>query len=164
MAKPTEREMNESLRREEEWRRDYYALDPITLGDPMAFSDEPPGPEYFASWPDHDPKAMGADSEAVWRRLCQSCCGWPTAPTGLEFYRAVRAEKPTDRQKCLISMWIIEASRADLFDAWGEHVYTWRELVTAFHRVEYLNAYKRRRELNQLAMTPEYNGVKLWTR
>ena len=62
----------------------------------------------------------------------------------------------------LISVWAVEASSLDLFDAWGEHVYTWRQLVAALHRAGPINTYVRFRELNRMAMVESYNGVDLW--
>lgn len=128
----------------------------------MAFSNTPAPETYFRDWPDHDPDHMGRTSEAVARRLISSCAGWPRRPTASEFYDAIRAERPTRRQQVLISVWAVEASSLDLFDAWGEHVYTWRQLVAALHRAGPINTYVRFRELNRMAMVESYNGVDLW--
>lgn len=59
-------------------------------------------------------------------------------------------------------MWAVEASSLDLFDAWGERVYTWRSLVAALHRAGPLNAHRRFRELNRMATVGMFNGVDLW--
>lgn len=59
-------------------------------------------------------------------------------------------------------MWAVEAESLDLFDAWGEHVYTWRMLVRALHSAGPLNTYRRFRELNRMAMVETYDGVVLW--
>ncbi len=128
----------------------------------MAFSDTLAPEEYFKYWPDHDPGHMKRNSEAVARRLISSCAGWPRRPTPSEFYDAVRAGTPTRRERTLMSMWAVEASSLDLFDAWGEHVYTWRMLVRALHRAGPLDAYLRFRELNRMAMVESYDGVTLW--
>ena len=136
---------------------------PCTLGDPMAFSDEPAPADYFDRWPGHDPERTGPKSSAVTRRLLSSCAGWRTKPTAQEFYEAVHAEEPTERQKLLIRMWAVEASELDMLDAWAEEVYTWRSLVRALHRAGPLGTDKLFRELNQCATVPRYGGVRLWT-
>lgn len=137
--------------------------EPCALGHPDAFSDEQAGPEYFKHWPDHDPACMGPNSEAVARRLASSCAGWAKKPTAAEFYEAIRAQEPTERQKVLLGVWAVEATSLDLFDAWGEQVYTWRSLAAALHRVEHLDAHCRFRELNRMATVGEYEGIDLWT-
>ena len=65
-------------------------------------------------------------------------------------------------QRCLISTWAEEASRLDLLDAWGEHVYTIRQLVAAFHKVEGLRTFTSFRWLNNMATAPEADGIPLW--
>ena len=140
-----------------------YRYAPCELGPPEAFSDEPAPADYLDRWPTHVPNRFGPTSEAVTRRILSSCAGWPERPNAAEFYEAVRAEKPSDHQKALISMWAVEAETLDLFDAWGEHVYTWRLLVAAFHRAGPLRTYKRFRQLNRMAMVPECRGVSLWS-
>ena len=70
--------------------------------------------------------------------------------------------RPDPRQQALIATWAKEASYLDIIDAWGEHVYTIRELVAAFHRVEGLYAFTRFRWLNHMALVPEAGGVPLW--
>ena len=89
---------------------------PCELGPAEAFSDEPGPADYFDLWPDHDPACMGAASEAVARRIALSCAGWPHRPTGQEFYDALRAERPTSRQRAIVGMWAVEASRLDMLD------------------------------------------------
>ena len=64
-----------------------------------------------------------------------SCAGWKERPTAGEFYEAVRADEPTDRQKTIIRMWGAEATLEDLVEAWAQHAYTFRQLVRALHRV-----------------------------
>lgn len=136
---------------------------PCELGAPEAFSDELAPASYFDWWPRHIRGRKGRTSEAVTRRIVSSCAGWPRRPNASEFYDAVRAQQPTADQKALVSMWAVEATRIDLFDAWGEHVYTWRMLVAALHRAGPLRTYRLFRFLNRMAMVPEYDGVQLWT-
>ncbi len=141
----------------------YPSAMPCALGPPEAFSNEPARPDYFDLWPGHDPAWMGPNSVAVRLRICRSCAGWNRKPTPQEFYEAIRAQQPTPRQMALIAMWAVEASQLDIFDAWGEHVYTFRQLVAAFHRAGPLNAFTTFRFLNRMALVPECNGIPLWT-
>ena len=136
---------------------------PCELGPPEAFSDEPGPADYFDLWPDHDPACMGADSVAVARRIASSCAGWPHRPTGQELYDALRAERPTARQRAIVGMWAAEASRLDMLDAHGERVYSWRRLVAALHRCGPFATFTTFRWLNRRALVPEYDGVRLWT-
>ena len=82
------------------------------------------------------PAAIRERSATVRSRIGSSCCGWAVQPTTAEFYDAIRAEAPTTRQRALIRMWAREAEPAQIVLAWAEEVYTFRELVAAFHRAE----------------------------
>ena len=135
---------------------------PCLLGPPEAFPHEPAPASYFDDWTGHDRARMGPGSAAVARRLASSCAGWPERPSAAEFYAAVHAERPDARQLALIATWAREASYLDIIDAWGEHVYTIRELVAAFHKVEGLYAFTRFRWLNHMALVPEAAGIPLW--
>ena len=81
-----------------------------------------------------DETETGPDSRTVRNRIARSCAGWPERPTGREFYDAIRAPRPTERQRCLISMWMLEATDEDVILAWAEEAYTLRDLVAAAHR------------------------------
>ena len=135
---------------------------PCLLGPPEAFPDEQAPGSYFDDWSDHDPNHMGPSSMAVARRLASSCAGWPRGPTAAEFYAAVHAGEIDARQRALLSTWAVEASYLDIVDAWGEHVYTIRELVSALHKVEGLHSFRRFRWLNHMALVPEADGIPLW--
>ena len=73
-------------------------------------------------------------SRAVQLRFATSCAGWETRPTAAEFYAAVRAERPTDRQIAILDTWATEAEWDELLEAWTEHAYTFYELAAALHR------------------------------
>ncbi len=135
---------------------------PCLLGPPEAFPDALASASYFDDWTTHDPARTGPVSSAVARRLASSCAGWPVRPTAAEFYAAIHAEHPDGRQKALISTWATEASYLDIMDAWAERVYTIRELVAAFHKIEGLYAFTRFRWLNKMALVPEAAGIPLW--
>ncbi len=97
---------------------------------------------------------LGRNSLSVSRRISNRCAGWVERPTAEEFCEAIRAARPTPRQCHLISMWVIEATDAELALAWIEEAYTFRELVAAIHRTGAASANPvRNPDLNRLAMT-----------
>ena len=53
-----------------------------------------------------------------------------TPDTG-EFYEAVRAERPSERQKAVVLMWVTEATTHEIMAAWAQHAYTFRQLARA---------------------------------
>lgn len=67
-------------------------------------------------------------------RLGLSCAGWKYWPISEEFYEAVRAPRPTPRQRLILETWVTEAHWVELIHAWTEEAYTLRELATAPHR------------------------------
>ena len=44
-------------------------------------------------------------------------------PTPGEFYEAVRVERPTERQKAIVLMWVTEATTHEIRAAWAQHAY-----------------------------------------
>ncbi|MYH30880.1 MAG: hypothetical protein F4018_19820 [Acidobacteria bacterium] len=108
--------------------------EPPMLVPAEAFDDTRPDEEFRERFhPDHDPGQLGRHSRAVRRRLGSSCAGWRRKPRPEEFYDAVRASRPSPRERQLIRTWLQEASREDFLYAWAEGVYTWRELARAVH-------------------------------
>ena len=106
---------------------------PETLLPAEAFSDQPASETAFRRL--CAPEApRGRDAWAVHRRIMSSCAGWKERPAAAEFYDAIRANEPTDRQKAIIRMWGAEATLEDLVEAWAQHAYTFRQLVRALHR------------------------------
>ena len=135
---------------------------PCILAPPEAFSDEPAPRKWLdLLWPDHDPERTGPDSAAVESRLFSSCAGWREPPTAPELYDAIREPEPTRRQRNIVNMWAAETTPRELFKAWAEHAYTWRQLVAALHRSEFPFP-GRIRLLNRAADVPEYDGVPTW--
>ena len=111
--------------------------EPEVLAPAEAFSDRRADESVRSAYlPGHDPAAVRARSATVRSRLASSCCGWEVQPTSAEFYDAVRAERPTKRQRALVRMWTREAEPAQIVLAWAEEVYTMRELVAAVHRAQ----------------------------
>ena len=94
--------------------------------------------------------ARGRDAWAVHRRIMSSCAGWRQRPTAAEFYAAIRANEPTDRQQAIIRMWGAEATLEDLVEAWAQRAYTFRQLVRALHRAGFTRG-PRIRTINRWA-------------
>ena len=134
MPKETERQ---KWYREEIERREQYE-DPrrqAILKPADAFDDQRPTAALRADCGiDRRADELGRHSRTVERRIASSCAGWAELPTAAEFYDALRAAQPTQRQQSLIAMWVREATDAELLMAWMEDVCTDRELVRAIHR------------------------------
>ena len=81
-----------------------------------------------------DPSERGTRSRTVTRRFAVSCSGWKRRPTAAELYDAIRAHRPTERQKAILETWATEATDDEMLAAWTEAAYTLRELVEALHR------------------------------
>ena len=121
---------------------------------PEAFSNEGPTQDDFARLrPRIDPREKRERSATVRARISSSCAGWRERPTSREFYAAVRAAEPDDRQKGLLAMWATEAHWRELMQAWAEEAYTLQELVAALHRAG-LARCRCARILNQWAAHP----------
>ena len=107
----------------------------VRLLPPEMFSDDPATREDFARACERgNPNLTGKKSEAVHWRIVNSCSGWRQRPTTEQFHDAIHAEKPTNRQKAIISMWANEADWRELLQAWAQRAYTLQGLVRAMHR------------------------------
>ena len=140
-----ERVRQEAERREieeQEWA-------PATLLPPEAFSDDEAPRHYFHRVCSADDRT-GRHAEAVHRRIMSSCAGWKQRPTASEFYDAVRAAQPTPRQRSIVRMWGLEATFAELIQAWAQRAYTDRQLARALHLAGF-DCGPRIREINQWA-------------
>lgn len=80
------------------------------------------------------PDDTGPKSKTIRMRLACSCAGWKRPPTSEEFYEAVRAETPDERQWAILDSWSSEAEDFEVLDAWTEHAYTFRQLAAALER------------------------------
>lgn len=132
-------EVERRLREPDRWAQ-------ATLLPPSAFSDDPATARDFERLRDPDART-GRHADAVHFRLMSSCAGWKTRPTASEFYDAVRATRPTDRQRALVSAWGREATFHELLEAWAQRAYTDRELVRALHLADF-DCGERIREIN----------------
>lgn len=143
------RDQQERRRRFDEETRD------CRLKPPEAFSDEPAPPEALRRLcPGLDPALTGRRSHAVEWRIIRSCCGWGRPPTTGEFYDAFHTDAPDRRQKSIIYMWGTEATFTELFEAWAQRAYTFRDLVRALHLADFPWP-ERIAEINQWA-DPRY--------
>ena len=105
------------------------------LRPPEAFSADPAPPEALERLcPGIDPAETGRKARAVAGRIGSSCAGWARPPTPAEFYEAVRAEEPSERQKAIVLMWVSEATTHEIMAAWAQHAYTFRQLARAAAR------------------------------
>lgn len=124
---------------------------PATLLPPDAFSDRPAAEDVFRRlYAPGTPR--GRHALAVRLRLASGCAGWKRRPAAEEFYDAVRADRPTERQASIIRMWGTEATTAEIIEAWVQHAYTLRQLVAALHRADFAYA-PRIHQLNRWAGT-----------
>ena len=138
--------------RNEARRRDRNA-EPTALGPPEAFGDFCGNSRNRARFGiETPPDKTGPKSAAVSRRIAKSCAGWSRPPTETEFYEAVQALEPTERQATIIGMWVCEATMDEILLACAEEAYTLRELIRAIHRTHNAENYPiRNQELNHLA-------------
>ncbi len=140
-----------------EWRRKRERIkarnrdaEPETLAPPEAFPDHRSDKAFLETFlPKHGPEDLGRKSKAVRIRLIRSCAGWERTPTNAEFHDALRAEKPSARQKAILHTWLSEATMEELWTAEMEGAYTWPELVRALHRAG-LQDMHRCAELNRM--------------
>ena len=105
------------------------------------------------------PEDTGRQSRTVRMRLSRSCAGWRRQPTSREFYEALRAESPTDRERAILEAWATEADWQELLKAWTEDAYTFRQLASALHRAG-LPRCRAAGPLNSWASQPEKSGTK----
>ena len=145
----------------EEWRRLRVQVkaedrddEPAVLGPPEAFTDMRGTADDRARFGIPTPaEETGPASAAIARRITKSCAGWRRSPTTREFFEAVHATDPTERQATIIGMWLREAPIDEVVLACAEEAYTLRELITAIHRTG--NAHRhpaRNQQLNRLAL------------
>ena len=138
--------------RDEAKRQDRDA-EPTALGPPEAFGNfqgnERDRRRFGIETP---PEKTGPNSATVSRRIAKSCAGWIRPPTAREFYEAVHAPEPTERETGIIGMWVCEATMDEILLACAEGAYTLRELIKAIHRSRNAENYPiRNQELNNLA-------------
>ena len=106
-----------------------------TLLPAESFDDEPAGERFTKLLRLNEPTtAWGPDSPTITLWLGCRCAGWPRMPTSREFHEAVRAERPTSRQRAILDAWANQADWTEVLQAWAEHAYTMRELVAALRR------------------------------
>ena len=144
----------ENERRERERERNWNRTPYDELRPAGCFSERRPTPrERAAIRPRARPEEVGQQSGTIGARLASSCAGWAQHPTAADFYAAIRAEQPTERQRHVLDAWIREASWEEIVGGWADEVYTFRELAGALHRAG-LGRCRWARGLNRLARRP----------
>ena len=95
-----------------------------------SFSDEYADPTKYKTV---NQKRIGRKSATIKGMIAGECCGWPEPPTSDEVYEAMRAERPTRRQRSMIDM-VLRADFEKVFGAWMEGAFTWRQVARAIGR------------------------------
>lgn len=103
--------------------------------------------------PDAGQETLGERSGSISAHMASTCAGWGRRPSSLEFYAAIRAQKPTERQRNILLQWTQEAFPSAVFDAWAEGVYTLRQLVSALERAG-IRTCRLARVINKFADPP----------
>ncbi|MCE2515526.1 MAG: hypothetical protein J4F37_11035 [Acidobacteria bacterium] len=107
--------------------------------------------------PTLDRRHVRERSRVIAARFTSSCAGWKRPPTAQEFYVAVRAGAPTDRERDILEAWIMETTPDEIVSAWAEKVYTLRELAAALHRAGVTRG-RWTWKLNRWVENPEATG------
>ena len=90
--------------------------------------------EYERPDPEFPNEGRGPDSDAIRGLIAGSCCGWEAAPTSGEFYEAMRANTPTERQNVVAGTLLAEASNDTLAPAFLQGAFTWRRVAAVLRR------------------------------
>ena len=127
---------------------------PCSLGPPEAFSNEL-APDGLAAevQPHHAPRT-GRHSSTVTGVFASRCCGYRDPPTAAELHDAMRRSTPTERDRTVLTAWVVEASEREWLLAWTEQAYSWRMLIKAVETSKW-PCWSRIRNLNMLAARPE---------
>ena len=96
---------------------------------PERFSDK-----YASPDPEFVNEGRGPESEAIRGLIAGSCCGWEEPPTSGEFYEAMRATAPTERQNVVAATLVAEASNDTLALAYLQGAFTWRQVASVLRR------------------------------
>lgn len=99
-------------------------------------------------------RERGPASYTVSGVLYSRCAGWVAQPTTQEFYDAIRAADPDERQRDILYTWVTEGSNTDWIWAWAEQAYSFRMLARALRDCGY-PLYDRIRFLSAWADKPE---------
>ena len=103
--------------------------------------------------PDATRATLGERSGLIGAHMASTCAGWVQIPSSQEFYAAIRAGRPTERQRDILLQWTQEAFPSAVFQAWAEGVYTMRELVGALERAG-ITTCRLARVINKFADPP----------
>ena len=127
------------------------------------FSDEYADPTRYKTV---DQARVGPKSAVLQGLINGECCGWVKQPTTEELYEAIRAEKPTSRQKSLAGV-LVRADFWDLMGAWMEGAFTWRQLAPRNEpapMAETTEGARNQQERNVEELTLPEPAASLWKR
>ena len=127
---------------------------PCRLGPPGAFADELAADGLATKVQPGQTPRLGRDASTVTAVFASRCCGYRQPPTAPELYDAIRRTTPTERDRTVLSAWVVEATECDWLVAWTEQAYSWRMLVRAVGTTGW-PCWNRIRNLNMLATRPE---------
>lgn len=82
------------------------------------------------------------------------CCGWKQPPTAREFYEALKAEQPDERQCGILRCWFNEGGPEAWIKAKRRGGYSWRTFADAMRKARPQN-YPYIRILNTFCARPE---------
>ena len=91
-------------------------------------------PDHYEPEDPNSPDERGAVSTVIQGLIAGACAGWKRQPNAEEFYNAMRATEPTDRQITLAGVLIAEGSCNDVLLAYLQGAFTWRQLARMMHR------------------------------
>ena len=73
-------------------------------------------------------------SKTIAGLLAGACAGWARQPNAAGFQEAMRASKPSRRQRSIIAVLISEATLDEVLMAHREGAFTWRQLSERMHQ------------------------------
>ena len=88
--------------------------EPCRLAPLEAFSDELAENGLAARVQPHHQPRCGRESTTVSAVFASRCCGYREPPTAAELYDAMRRSDPTDRERTVLTAWVIGSRRAGL--------------------------------------------------
>ena len=104
---------------------------PCRLAPLEAFSDELAGNGLVARVQPRQQPMCGRESTTVSAVFAPRCCGYREPPTAAELYDAMPRSSTTDRDRTVLTAWVMEATERDWLLAWTEQAYSWRMLARA---------------------------------
>lgn len=105
--------------------------------DPPANTGLLPAEQFSDDYEPEDPdftESRGGSSSVIQDVIAGTCAGWKQQPNAEEFYNAMRATEPTDRQLAIAGVLIAEGTCHEVLLAYLQGAFTWRQLAEMMHR------------------------------